>query len=347
MRIYKDPILNYLEFFNEMNGVLIRTNIVDENGKETIKVPNFRSYPELIDIGIMGNCSSGNICKSVGIDCYQGNIKHPNMKFSYFKNIIEQSKGKTFQIALGGKGDPNKYEYFKEALEVCSENGIVPNLTTSGVNMLDEEVLLMKKYCGAVAVSWYSKLILIDGKYCESNQISSLAVNKLIANDIRTNIHFVVNNENIDELIIRLRYNLFPQNINALILLLYKAVGNGIKEKCLNYDDPRVDELFEILKDTKTNFKIGFDTCFTPLVRDKIKSIANESLDYCESGRFSCYISSDYKLYSCSFLQALSSGINLRNVNIQDAWLNLIKNRPHNKNGECIFGLNKCILKKA
>lgn len=346
MRIYKDPILNFLEFFNEANGVLIRTNIIDENGKETTQVPNFRSYPELIDIGIMGNCLSGNICKKFGVDCYQGNIQRENMEFSIFRKIIEQSKGKTFQVALGGKGDPNKYEFFKEALEVCAENGIIPNLTTSGVNLLDEEVLLMKKYCGAVAVSWYSKLIFNNGKYCESNQISSLAVDKLLSNNVRTNIHFVVNNENIDELIIRLKYNLFPQNINALILLLYKAVGNGMKEKCINYDDPRIDELFNIIKESKTNFKIGFDTCFTPLVRKKMSSIAEESLDYCESGRFSCYISSDYKLYSCSFLQEFTLGINLSHISIQDAWLNLMKNRPNNKNGECIVGLNKCIFNK-
>ena len=62
---------------------------------------------------------------------------------------------------------------------VYINNGIVPNLTTSGIDMSDVEIELMKKYCGAVAISMYSKVINDNGKFSESNPKTIEAINKL------------------------------------------------------------------------------------------------------------------------------------------------------------------------
>ena len=77
------------------------------------------------------------------------------MTLNDFKIIAEQCKGKTFQFALGGCGDPEQHENFREILEICLQNGIVPNFTTSGLGLTKDLAVLCKKYCGAVAVSWY------------------------------------------------------------------------------------------------------------------------------------------------------------------------------------------------
>ena len=71
MIFYKDKYFNFFEIFNENNGFLLRSNILDENGKETRQIAYKRSYPELIDIGIMGHCQNNNICHKFGVDCYQ------------------------------------------------------------------------------------------------------------------------------------------------------------------------------------------------------------------------------------------------------------------------------------
>lgn len=110
----------------------------------------------------MGNChiSHLDICKKAGIDCYQKarDSKKVNMSLKDYSKIIGECKKKVFQVALGGAGDPNKHEDFESILKLTREAGIVPNLTTSGIYLTDQEIQCMKKYCGAVVVSFYSRL---------------------------------------------------------------------------------------------------------------------------------------------------------------------------------------------
>lgn len=51
MIIYKDEVFGFFEIFNEENGTLFRSDI---NGVD----PVMRSFPELLDVGIMGHCKS-------------------------------------------------------------------------------------------------------------------------------------------------------------------------------------------------------------------------------------------------------------------------------------------------
>lgn len=147
MVFYIDKQYNFIEYFNEKNGTLIRSNIL-KDGVETEKVPIMRSFPELIDIGIMGRCLAGQqgICRMAGVDCYQCAPKkqRSNMTLEDYKSIIEQCTGRTFQVALGGAGDPNKHESFEDILVTTVANRIVPNLTTSGYKMTPTEVSLIK-----------------------------------------------------------------------------------------------------------------------------------------------------------------------------------------------------------
>ena len=79
---YKDKKYGFVEYFDETSGFLARSNIF-QHGIETDKEPTMRSYPELIDVGIMGSCTSSSfgICKSAGVDCYQNaeTQRRPNM----------------------------------------------------------------------------------------------------------------------------------------------------------------------------------------------------------------------------------------------------------------------------
>jgi MoaA/NifB/PqqE/SkfB family radical SAM enzyme len=90
--------------------------------------------PALLDIGIMGTCERK--CAF----CYQGHINKPNMTLNDFKLIINQVKHHVNQVALGGRGDPNKHKDFKKILEYCRKNNVIPNYTTSGFKLTDEEI---------------------------------------------------------------------------------------------------------------------------------------------------------------------------------------------------------------
>ena len=132
---------NYLILFNGLNGTEILTGINNHPD------PFILDAPSMIDVGIMGHCS--NDCAI----CYQGDTIIPNMKLTDFKSIIDQCKDHINQVALGGKGDPNKHENFLEIMEYCRKNNVVPNYTTSGNGLTDREVEITKKYAGAVAIS--------------------------------------------------------------------------------------------------------------------------------------------------------------------------------------------------
>lgn len=291
MIIYKDEQYNFFEIFNEHNGMLIRSDV---NGVD----PEMRSFPELLDVGIMGYCESFQYCKKAGIDCYQrgGSVNSSHMSIQDFELIARQASGKTFQIALGGAGDPNKHPFFEDILRICKYYRIVPNLTTSGVLLTDEEIRMIKQYCGAVAVSWYSRL----DKGKETNLKTINAINRFIENKCLTNVHYVVSTDTIDEAIDRLDNDLFPQNVNAVVFILYKPVGFGIKEKKLLSDDNRLEMFFKAIN-KKHPFLIGFDTCFTPAILRWGTNIAKESIDVCEAATFSMYIDSQMNCHPCSF----------------------------------------------
>lgn len=292
MIFYKDEAFGFFEIFNEENGTLIRSDV---NGVD----PVMRSFPELLDVGIMGHCDSGDYCKSAGIDCYQKgySMPYPHMKIENFEKIAKQAAGKTFQIALGGAGDPNKHPQFESILKICRSFRIVPNLTTSGFLVTDEEIAIIKKYCGAVAVSWYSRM----NNEMESNPATINAVERFIKAGCITNIHYVVSKDTIDEAILRLEHNLFPNNINAIVFILYKPIGYGVADKVLKSSDVRLEKFISLVTENKYPYRIGFDTCFTPALLHWTDTISKESIDACEAATFSMYIDSQMNCYPCSF----------------------------------------------
>lgn len=159
-----DKKYKFKSMFNTQTGTYIRTGVLDENGNDTGVDPFMSSFPELIDIGIMGHCAHGlsGKCAESGIQCYQhGDIcRNANMSLVDYKSIIDECKGKTFQVALGGCGDPDMHENFEEILKYTRDNDIVPNFTTSGFGMNSYKAAICNRYCGAVAVSMYSRLNL-------------------------------------------------------------------------------------------------------------------------------------------------------------------------------------------
>lgn len=297
-KIKKDK--NFISCFNQETGFYFRTGIL-EDGKDTGVDPFMASFPELLDVGIMGHCIHGKtgLCQKAGIGCYQDGLhsNNPNMSLEDFKKIAEQCKGKTFQFALGGCGDPDQHEHFEEILKVCKENGIVPNFTTSGFSMTKALAKLCKQYCGAVAVSWYRSPYTLK------------AINLLLAEGVKTNIHYVLSKSTLTEALQHLRrdelnnsgliqstsqgdlaqsysrYSLqFPKGINAVIFLLHKPVGLGTKEDMITRDNKDFLNFLDLVNEREFPYKIGFDSCTVPALINLDKVDPN-CLDTCEGGR--------------------------------------------------------------
>ena len=300
---------------------MLRSNILVD-GIESNTQAGMRSFPELIDIGIMGHChaAKSGICQRAGIDCYQSALSYrrPNMPLSDYKQLLAQCKGKTFQVALGGTGDPNKHENFFELLQFTRELGIVPNLTTSGYMLEKDEIQLIKQYCGAVAVSFYSRL---DTSMNETNEDTILAINSLIDAGCKVNVHYVLSTDTLEEAIIRIRHNLFPKGINAVVFLLYKPVGSGKQTRVIDGCNKIYSNFLKHIHSANVEFKIGFDTCQSPGLLRYNRELSLETIDVCEAARFSMYIDCDLMAFPCSFgRENAEYSVNLREMSISDAW---------------------------
>lgn len=303
----------FVAMFNPKTGFYMRSGILDKEGKDTGVDPFMTSFPELIDIGLMGHCVHGSsgLCIKSGVQCYQNGLKtkQPNMSFENFKRIVDECEGKTFQFALGGRGDVDQHEDFEEILKYCRSKNIVPNFTSSGLGFTEEIVQLCKEHCGAVAISFYRQ------------EHTYRAIQMLLDAGVKTNIHYVLGNNSIDEAIERLKNNDFPKGVNAIIFLLHKPVGLGSEENMLRYDDPRVTEFFNIIDTHQFNFKVGFDSCSIPAILNFTNNIDQSSIDTCEGGRWSMYITSDMKALPCSFdNQDMRWAYDISNDTIQNAW---------------------------
>lgn len=312
MRKRIDKANHFVSVFDENSGFYIRSGVV-ENGKDTGKEPFMSEFPELIDIGIMGHCLHGEkgLCSLAGVQCYQNGryIHKENMTIENFERIAVECKDRTFQFALGGRGDPDQHEEFEDILKICLQNNIVPNFTSSGYGFNDKIVELCRMYCGAVAISWYRSDYTIK------------ALNSLIEAGVKTNIHYVLSNSTIDEAIYRLKKCSFPKGINAVVFLLHKPIGLGNVCNVLKSNDNRLKVFWKLIDNADFPFKIGFDSCTVPGLLNNTTNLNFNSIDTCEGGRWSAYITSDMKMLPCSFdNQKMNWGVDLEHFTIEQAW---------------------------
>jgi len=275
--------------------------------------PFFTDLPLMCDVGIMGHCD--NKCKF----CYQGHKSEKNMSLEDFKTIIDQVKHHTNQVALGGRGDPNLHENFKEILEYARSNGVVPNYTTSGIGLTYDQ-LEASELCGAVAVSDYG------------SDFTYRAIEMFITAGIKTNIHIVLSKATIDKTI-RILHSHNPwlyqnkssvniKGLNAVVFLLFKPQGEGANQTGLSPSSFDIQRVSELIFKPNMKFKIGMDSCLVNHIARRIDLSAKHklTLDTCEGARMSAYISPSMKMMPCSFASS-NTGVQIDKKNtIENIW---------------------------
>jgi len=307
----------YSTFFNQNTGFFLR--LEEEGTKEPFWCEN---GPELLDISITNYCDRN--CSF----CYKkSNQAGHHMSLENYEIILKQaSKMKVLQIALGG-GNPNQHPDFVEILRLSRETyNIVPSYTTNGRGLTKEILAASKKYCGAVAVSLY-----------EPYEESYSKIRLLLDHGIRTNIHFLLSNDSIEDAI-----NLIEappeilSRINAVVFLNLKNVGCSIDQSQLAKNSDSIEYFFK-LANKKHPFKVGFDSCSISGIAKYMK-VSPIFMDYCEAARFSAYISEEMKMYPCSFMIERMDGALITEDNIQTIWKKnkaFIKMREQIKDNSC------------
>lgn len=317
----------YELLFNTKTGVEVLYGIDDNPDPFVLELPS------MIDCGIMGHCL--NKCSF----CYQGDKNEPNMNVEDYKQIIDETKHHVNQIALGGRGDPNLHENFKEIVEYSRNNKVVPNYTTSGINLTEEQVEI-SKMCGAVAVSDYSK------------PHTYKALKMFMDAGIKTNIHFIysVPSHNIAVDILKGKdiWNgqVDLERLNAVVFLLFKPQGRGKLLMRWVPSYPMFKEFAKNIKGHDRKFKVGMDSCLV----NHITSVADfsdlemMSMDFCESSRMSVYITPDMNLVPCSFANHDVYGESIRDKSIFEVWNNsvpfiMFRKNLQIKHDRCPLGL--------
>lgn len=286
----------YTILFDRQYGYFLRIG-------QTESSPFFNvETPELLDISITNYCERG--CNF----CYRSSSKsgkHMDIT-EYYKLVKEAHQLGVLQIALGG-GNPNQHPNFIEILEVTRKYSIIPSYTTNGQGMTEEIYQATKEYCGALAVSWYPP-------YTDAIKV----INKCNELSIKINIHFMLNQNTIQEAILLLKNKTLLEKINAIIFLNYKPIHSSAN-LCLRNDDSLLEFLSQIKE--ATICKIGFDSCMISYLTPLVESLKPETLDFCEAARFSAFISEESVMYPCSFMcDTPIEGIDLKKTSIKDAW---------------------------
>ena len=108
--------------------------------------------------------------------------------------------------------------------------------------------------------------------------------------------------------------------INAIVLLSFKNQGSGkdLDNWALTDNDVRL--ILPYLRDAKTKFKIGADSCLFCKIGRVDDFTKQEKLftDTCESSRASLYIDCTMKLKPCSY--SSEGSVDLRNNTIIEGW---------------------------
>lgn len=170
---------HYKVLFNQQTGFFVRC---EDNGYPE---PVWSKHgPELLDISITNYCERG--CNF----CYRSSSKTgKHISLSDYEYLLKQASDiGVFQIALGG-GNPNQHPDFIKILEATREVGIVPSYTTNGEGLTEEILNATAKYCGAMAISFYSSSGLDYYKDL---------LGKTRDKGIKTNLHVIITNETID-----------------------------------------------------------------------------------------------------------------------------------------------------
>lgn len=310
MIVKQDP-LGFKSIFNPDTGFAVRGELSDGTD------PIYASSPELVDCKITNQCDNG--CAY----CYMGSNKdgkHCWME-DYFQLLDQMSDLCVFQIALGG-GEPTMHPHFIPILRVTREVGIVPNYSTNG-NLTQEIVDASREFCGAVAVSWHSPPNIAATEW-------------LIRDGVKTNVHFILSEQKVDEAIglMRALDNGLLPGLNAIIFLRLKPVGRASKVN-VQFNAESLGRFFaETEKEHK--YKIGFDACMIPMV-ERHAEFNPIFYDLCDGGRFSCFVdasSPEIEMKKCSFDKA--PGYSLRKMTMAEAWAEMIKEVKVEK---CALGL--------
>lgn len=207
----------------------------------TIRLGSKPSKPLPPDKSEFYDISLGSRCNMAGSGCHFCYASASKDGYNY-SNVCSKARkffgslkaeDKPYQIAVGSGGEPTIHPEFCDFLETIYYLGIVPNYTTNGLtlyqdNELSEKILeYTERYCGGVAVSANSF----------TEPIWRKATEKLLKLDVYTNLHIIISDKSSVDRFIKI-YGEYKSTIHTFVLLPLMQLGRSqesIDPEAFNY----------------------------------------------------------------------------------------------------------------
>lgn len=229
-----------------------------------------------------------------------------------------------FQVAIGG-GEPLLHPQLDQILARCHQLGMVPNLTTSGLNLSNYNLNLIKRYCGAVGVSLEGVEDEFDAYRKSGFQRFRKVLARLAEWQIPTVLQVTLNTDTFARLDSIVDFCRRQDNLYGVIFLAFKPVGRGavFGRPLAGIDPVRLHEglqsAFFALSQTT---RVGFDCCMTPGVTgtgSEFDAHAARYLEGCSALRASIGLLPNLDVLPCTFTAGHAVG-NLHCSHIRDIW---------------------------
>lgn len=284
------------------------------------RVSNQMSAPTLVDFQITDNCDLA--CPQ----CYASSV--PNGRHVTWEDarlaFARMREAGVCQVAIGG-GEPLRHPLLAEILAEVRANGMVPNLTTTGIGMTAAQLEAIKRHCGAVALSLegVGERFSIRRRqgweaFCEQVDLFSRAGVKLV-------LQITLSAENCDELPEIAAYAATVEGLYGVIFLAHKPTGRATM-----FDSPLASRPFSevypqviaAVRDLRRHTQVGFDCCLSPLITSVERDLGfgrTEIVEGCSAVRGSVGVSVNLDCVPCTFLPERRLG-NLRTESLVDIW---------------------------
>ena len=213
----------------------------------------------------------------------------------------------------------------QRVIDITLANGVVPNFTTNGKYLTNDLIMKLKSKLGAVAIS------TVDIKTIDKEVIENLK-----KNNIKCNLHYLLNYHNIQQAIDILdgKYNQSLRDANSIIFLTYKSLGRAGNSRILKLDQNFLD-FVSIVESNACLTRIGFDACFVPMLMH-YTNVDLKYIDPCECAFFSVYIDEQLRMSPCSFSNNREFTYSIKEYSIEYIWTVLFGKYRDSLNNKCV-----------
>jgi radical SAM protein with 4Fe4S-binding SPASM domain len=283
-------------------------------------VSNLYSAPTLMDFQITDNCELA--CPQ----CYASSRpdgKHVSWDDARLAMARMREAG-VCQVAIGG-GEPLRHPRLADILAEARDNGMVPNVTTTGIGATREQLDALARHCGAVALSLEGVGDNFSLRRRQGFAVFEEQVARLRHAGIKLVLQITLSAENCEELPEMVDYALGVESLYGVIFLAHKPAGRGVR-----FDSPLSGRPFasvyphviEAVHRLRAHTQVGFDCCLSPLLTALEQDLGFPPMgivEGCSATRGSLGLTVDLDCVPCTFLPEQPLG-NLRRDSLLDIW---------------------------